>query len=234
MIICLSMLSLYADWNPEQVGCHPKLTDNSYVRLKEQVAKELVNSWCSREKVDLLMDLILMIEPKICVEIGACTGSSVLPIAATLKYLQSGKVFAIDAWSNSIAVRYLTDEDPNKKWWSHVDMQAIYKSFKSLIKRWSLKDYCSAIPLPSEEALQFIPAEIDFLHLDGDYSQQGSLQDVELYLPKVKSGGYILLSNLYIMVNQAQPKIQSFCALCDACDIVTSIENDNAVLFRKN
>jgi hypothetical protein len=71
------------------------------------------------------------------------------------------------------------------------------------------------------------------LHLDGDYSEKGSMQDVELYLPRVKSGGYVLLSNLFTMVKGKAPKMKSFTALFDTCEMVCEIERDNAVLFRK-
>jgi hypothetical protein len=57
---------------------------------------------------------------------------------------------------------------------------------------------------------------------------------VEKYLPLVKSEGYILVSNLFIMVNGQQPKMKSFCSLFDECELIGSIENDNAVLFKKN
>lgn len=59
------------------------------------------------------MDVVYTTRPGVCVEIGAFTGSSVLPVAATLKYLGAGKIFAIDAWSNEEAVRYLSPNDPN-------------------------------------------------------------------------------------------------------------------------
>ena len=197
------------------------------------MTKELKNSWCSEEKINLIMDLILLSTPKTCVEVGVHRGASLLPIAATLKYLNGGVVFCVDAWSNMESVRHLKDDDLNKKWWSSVDMNDIYRSFKQLITKWSLKPFCIEIHKSSDQAIDEIPQEIDFLHLDGDYSEIGALQDVELYLPKVKKGGYILLSNLYIMVQREQPKIKAFCALSEHCTIVATIENDNAVLFQK-
>jgi hypothetical protein len=236
--ICLG-ISLYAEWSPSSLHQgNPRsaiiLSNPKYTALKTQVTQALTNSWCSAEKINLLMDVTLLIHPRVCVEIGAFTGSSILPVAATLKYLNSGKVFAVDAWSNAETIKYLAKDDPNRAWWSQVDMQAVRNSFQRLIKTWSLGSFCTEIYKPSEQAIYSIPGEIDFLHLDGDYSEIGALRDVEVYLPKVKSGGYILLSNLYIMINREQPKIKAFVALCEACEIIASIEKDNAVLFRKN
>ena len=217
-------------WNPSGLNTRSNCEFN---KLKMNVTEALTNGWCSAEKAQLLMDLVLLTRPEVCVEVGAFTGSSILPVAMVLKYLNHGKVFAIDAWSNAQAIQHLDDEDPNKLWWSQVDMHAVHEGFKQLIATRSLTNFCTEIHGPSEKAVGKIPERIDFLHLDGDYSEIGALRDVELYVPKVKSGGYILLSNFYIMVNREQPKIRAFCALFDTCEFVASIEQDNAILFKK-
>lgn len=232
--LCL-WTSIQAEWDPKILQAYQSesLSHLPYRTLKKQIAQALVNSWCSQEKIDLLMDLTLLTGPQVCVEIGVFSGASLLPVAATLKYLKAGKVYAIDAWSNKEATRHTAVDDPNAAWWAQVDLQAVHNSFQKLIKTWKLEKTCQEIHKPSEQAVSHVPPQIDFLHLDGNYTESGSLRDVELYLPKVKSGGYILLSNFYMMIQREQPKIKTFCVLCDACEVVCSIENDNAVLFRK-
>lgn len=230
---------LYSEWDPS-ILCkhHPnfknEVTENQYANLKSKVTNALKNTWCSVEKINLLMDLTLLTKPSVSVEVGVFTGSSILPVAATLSYLNSGKVYAVDAWSNDEAILNLNDDDPNKEWWSQVDMTVVHHCFKNLMEQWSLENFCIEHCKSSKQIIDAIPNQIDFLHLDGNYSEIGSLQDVELYLPKVKKGGYILLSNFYLMINREQPKIKAFCALCESCDIIATIENDNAVLFQKN
>ena len=230
----LSCTYLFADWDPELIEDVniTELQGINYLNLKSEIIGELKGSWCSDEKANLIMDFIILTKPKVCVEIGAWTGSSVLAIATALRYLNQGILYAVDAWSNDIAIQYWDDKDPNKSWWSTVDMTCIRKIFQELIFAKGLKKSCMEIALPSEEAIGFF-SEIDFLHLDGDYSEKGSLQDVELYLPKVKSGGYILLSRLFTMINGKQPKLKSFLRLLKECEIVCEIERDNAILLRK-
>lgn len=231
--LLLSCGALQADFDPEQLDVDVSVLNNQgFKDLKTNVTKYLTNSWCSAEKTNLLMELVLLTRPEVCVEIGAFTGSSVLPVAATLKHLKRGKVFAIDAWSNSEVIKYLDDKDPNRAWWSTVNMNDVYNIFQKMIQQWDLGSYCIPCRNPSNKAVQQI-GPIDFLHLDGDYSEIGSLQDVNLYLPKVKSGGYILLSNLFTMINGKQPKMKAFCALFESCEMICEIERDNAVLFRK-
>lgn len=173
-----------------------------------------------------------MLRPQVCVEIGAFTGSSILPVAATLKYLNHGKVIAIDAWSNTEATNHLANDDPNKTWWSGVDMKKVYERFQNMITQWSLQPFCTVIQSTSAEAITKVD-DIDFLHLDGNYSEISSVQDVKNYLPRVKKGGYILLSNLFVTVNNKQPKMRAFCILYEECELVCEIEKTNAVLFRK-
>lgn len=228
--------SLQASWDPVLLQKeYPINAINapSYTALKSEVLKTLENSWCSSEKTQLLMDLVSMTHPQICVEIGAFTGSSILPVAAALKFLNLGTIYAIDAWSNSEAVKYLDQNDPNRNWWSQVNMQDIQASFSALIRTWSLQKFCKKIHLPSIQAIHEIPKAIDFLHLDGDYSETGSLSDVDLYLPRVKPGGFILLSNIFIMVNGKQPKLKSFKKLIEVCDVIAEIDSGNCYLFKK-
>lgn len=237
--VLTSPYSLYADWDPEdclfdlEPSAFEVLNDSGFQELKGRVVEALKGSWCSEEKINLLMDLVCITQPDVCVEIGAFSGSSVLPVAATLKQLNRGKIYAIDAWSNRVTVKNLAEDDPNKLWWSKINMRSVRNIFNQMIETWGLSNVCTPIRKPSEKAIHQLSA-IDFLHLDGDYSAIGSMQDVELYLPKVKSGGYILLSNLFIMVNNEQPKLNAFNALFECCEIVCEIENENAILFQKN
>lgn len=236
IFLCVMAFStLNAEWNPEyclmddDVSC---LNETSYMKLRDNVCANLQNTWCSIEKAQLLMDLTMVTKPKVCVEIGAFVGSSVLPVAVALQHLNCGKMYAVDAWSNTVACRYLDESDPNKAWWSTVDMPTVRGMFDQLMTQWSLDPVCVVLPNSSEEAVRALD-EIDFLHIDGDYSAKGSMNDVDMYIPKVKSGGYILFSNLYTMVNGKQPRLKAFCKLFESCEMICSIERDNAVLFRK-
>jgi hypothetical protein len=208
------------------------LEDPHFKALKENMVRYLQDSWCSAEKVRLMMDVVCLTKPKLCVEIGAFSGASVLPVAVTLEYLGEGMVVAVDAWSNAVAIRNMAFDDPNRPWWSAVDMEGVHDLFQRRLWEQASYNYWDEIRASSEEASAYFD-EIDFLHLDGDYTEKGSLQDVHLYLPKVKQGGYILLSNLFIMVKGKAPKMKSFAELFDACEMVCEIDRDNVVLFRK-
>ncbi len=175
----LLYLSLnFADWEPKAIWENADISfleNTNFLHLKENITIALKGSWCSNEKINLLMDLILIEKPKICVEIGAFTGSSILPVAAVLAYHAQGKVYAIDGWSNAVTVKNLDEKDPNKNWWRSVDMNAVHDSFVALMKFWQVTKFVQEVALSSEVASLEIPDEIDFIHLDGDYSEVGSL-----------------------------------------------------------
>ncbi len=232
-------VSLQASWNPGNYIGDSKIKQNrgklhqkKYKMLKRDVLFDLKQTLISREKIRLLMDLTLMTRPEVCVEIGAFTGLSVLPVAATLQYLGQGKIFAVDAWSNEIASLNLEDNDPMKPWWSQVDMVKARQIFNQRMSTWLVKDFCTPVRKSSQQVKNKFD-KIDFLHLDGDYSEVGSLADAKLYVPKVKKGGYILLSNLSIAPKGKQSKMKTFHYLLESSEIVTEIEHFNTILFRK-
>lgn len=234
-ILLLHTIDLYSDSNPYSFAIESNKStppDVQFQALKNRVIKYLENSWCSAKKAELLMDLIFAIHPEVCVEVGVFSGSSVLPVAATLNYLKTGCIYAIDAWSNLAAVQHMSINDPNYSWWAQVNMNDAKNKFTTLIDQWKLNSCCSVIHAASEIAISQIP-EIDFLHLDGNFCEEGALMDVELFLPRVKPGGYVLLSNLFQVIDNKLTKMSSMWRLFDECEIICEIDN-NTALFRKN
>jgi len=238
LFFLVSAVHLSAVWDPEfdlmdQTSLDfMSLLEPDYLDLKTEVQDYLKNSWCSEEKIDLLMDLVYLTKPDVCVEIGAFTGSSVLPVAATLKHIGKGKVFAIDAWSNSVAIENLAEDDPNRAWWSKVNMRQALGQFENLINEWQIRTFVKVLRKPSKDAAKYV-RNIDFLHIDGDYSEKGTLEDLNNYLPKLKPGGYVLLSNIMLAVNDNYPKMEAFFQLLDEYETVTETGGGGAALFKK-
>jgi hypothetical protein len=170
----------------------------SWEQYKQETIQELptIPGWCTKEKAELLMDLIYETQPNICIEIGAFGGSTTYPLARALQFNGQGILYTIDAWDNQTAIKGLERNDPNTSWWSNLDMKAIYCQFVSLLSRKQLTNFCRPIPVSSENAISIFSNEsIDFLYIDGNFSNLGALQDVLLYFPKVKMGGYICLND---------------------------------------
>jgi predicted O-methyltransferase YrrM len=231
ILACILTVQSYSFWDPKEIN--PNYIENSdFANRKQSVISYLKNSWVSKEKAQLILDLMMIIKPEKCVEIGTFTGSSALPIMASLQYLKHGKIKLIDAWSNKECVKNISFNDHHYKWWNSLNMTKMKAQCLNMIHEWKLESTCEIIHATSEQAINQID-QIDFLHIDGNFSEQGSLLDATLYLPKVKNGGYILLSNAMFFVNNNYSKQNTIWFLMQECEFIADVDNGNSVLFRK-
>jgi predicted O-methyltransferase YrrM len=172
----------------------------AWERFKEDTISSdlpLIPGWCSKELADHLMEFIYREKPLLSVEIGAFGGSTTYPIAQALKFLGDGILYAIDAWDHQAVLKGFEPHHPHTNWWNSmgINMDFIHNYLDRLLLQRNLSNYCFPVQMLSEEACPlFLEEQIDFLFIDGNCSVEGSLQDVSLYYPKVKKGGYIWLN----------------------------------------
>ncbi len=228
---------MIAQWYPECLSLAGEydlavLDTPAFRDLESRIIAALEHSWCSNQKAKLLLQTVVLTRPSVAVEIGAFTGSCTLPMLAGLRYQGHGHAYVIDAWSNEEAVGGLPHDDVNAVWWSGLDMAAIRTQFSDMLDTWALADLCTIVAEPSANAADRV-GTIDFLHLDGNFSEAGALLDAELYLPKVAGGGYALLSNALVTVGGLPTKVRSLRRFFEACDIVGELDGGNTLLFRK-
>lgn len=199
--------------------------------LKLEVSAKLstLEGWCSKEKALAFIDLILEEKPKVWVEVGVFGGSSLFPVLSTFKFLGEGMAIGIDAWDKIECIKYF---DPVKdkvdlKWWGSVNLQAIHRSYLNMIDVHGFSPYVLTIRANTEEAVEDVQ-EIDVLHLDGNHCETPSLRDAELFLPKVRSGGYIWLNDSLWASRQ-----KALDCLLMSCDVVKVLDQGNCLLLKK-
>jgi hypothetical protein len=199
--------------------------------LKDHVCTVLpsLEGWCSREKALSFIDLVLEVEPKVCVEIGVFGGASVFPVASALKYLGKGVVIGIDPWERSECIKYYhpIEEQTDFKWWSCLDFNYIYDSYCSMLRRYGLGEYSITVKSTSGRAA-FLIDDIDILYIDGNADEGVTTQDVEDYFPKVKKNGYIWINNAIWPQRQTAIDI-----LSENCEFIKAIDFGNCLLFQK-
>lgn len=116
------------------------------------------------------------------VEIGVFTGN----FSETVLKTWHGKVL------------YLIDP------YKHYDRETYYDSTQDREQegvfaeaRWKLKDFGARAQFmrleSSEAATKFSDGEIDWCHIDSNHSYEATTEDIELWWPKVKSGGVFSL-----------------------------------------
>jgi hypothetical protein len=208
-----------------------QLTSLEISQLKREVLERLPSflGWCSGEKALQFIDLVLTERPLIWVEIGVFGGASLFPVASVFKILGEGTVIGIDPWDKIECIKYF---DPIKDrihlhWWGNLDLNHICMSYLTQMCQYGLDRYCTTIRETSEKAIHLIE-RIDVLHIDGNHSQYCSTQDVLLYLPKVREGGFIWMNDV-----GAEERQEALSILLLMCDVVKTIDNGNCVLFKK-
>ncbi len=199
--------------------------------LKEQVALGLktIPGWCTQEKSESFIDLVLETKPHICVEIGVFGGSTLFPVASALHALGEGIAIAIDPWDKIECLRFL-DPIGNKQdwdWWGRLNLREIERSFRQMLVERGLQNTVAILKMTSKEAASKV-RRIDILSLDGNLSEQGVLEDIRLYLPKVVPGGYIWLNDALWTSRQTAQDL-----LLESCDLIRAIDGGNCLLFRK-
>ncbi len=202
-------------------------------RLKAEIAaaRATIYGWCSAEKLQNFIDLTLEVKPQLCVEIGPYGGASFLPVAYTLKFLGEGMAIAIDPWDFVECIRHLDPFEHEESWrtWLSIPMDVVEHDFQALIRRYKLEDRCITLRMTSEKAAKEIEDDsIDILHIDGDHSEYGSTLDAKLYLPKVRSGGYIWLTDALW-----KERGDAVDLLLEECDVVKMIDDNTCFLFKK-
>src|ERR1700675_371042 len=93
------------EWHPDCLAVEREsalavVKSPTLVQLEAEVFEYLKNSWCSEQKAKMMLELVVITKPAVCVEIGAFTGSTTLPMLAGLRYLGVGRAYVIDPWSN--------------------------------------------------------------------------------------------------------------------------------------
>jgi len=209
----------------------PAQIDPFWEYFKHATLKELskISGWQNPEVAAKLMDLIHYKKLETCVEIGAFAGAISYPIGQSLYFQKKGAFYPIDVWDKKAALEGLESQtDINS--YQDFDFEAIHQNFKNLLHQTNLERYCHPIAKRSRDAVtSFANNSIDLLFIDGNASSKGSLEDVTLYLPKVKEGGYIWLNGA-----DAPNKSKAVAYLMNHCRWVKdeSIEN-RCLLFQK-
>ena len=113
----------------------------------------------------------------IALEVGSYIGASSLMIAKGLK--DKSKLFCIDTWNN--------DAMTEGNWDS-------YQEFSKNIK--TVEDKIITIRNTSEQAGIDFNKNIDFIFIDGDHSYEGVKKDIDIWFPKLKSKGIIIMHDI--------------------------------------
>ena len=188
-----------------------------------------MDGWTTPERACEIADCILKTKAKVCVDIGVFAGRSTIAMGFAARQLVNSKVYGIDPWTPEAA----TDNDDNKEgvdWWKEkANLEEIQRQATRAVWNHRLEQWVVLIRSKSEYVYQLFP-EIEFLNIDGGHSEVASCRDVELYLPRVKSGFFVCMDDCSWPSTQKAVKM-----LDDQCELVnvTVAETESRTYIKK-
>lgn len=153
-------------------------------------------TWCSVEKAATMASMILALRPKVVVELGVWMGGSAIPMAIALRYLSTGQLIAVDAWSAEASVEGQAGEDA--KWWGEKmgrdGHDQAFKMFKARLEKHRIgSDRCIVVRKRTDQAS--VPPQIDVLHHDANHGPQ-VIADIRRWIPAVRVGGICVIDDI--------------------------------------
>lgn len=165
------------------------------MNIDEIIERELpkLPGWCTPEKGRRMAELAR--GASLCVELGVFGGRGIISMTLALADQGFGRADGIDPYTPAAALEG-SNAPANNEWWSHLDYEAVSRAAQIGICSLGLYPYARLVRLSSREAVVFYDDEsIDALHLDANHSEETSREDVALWAPKIRRGGYLIFDD---------------------------------------
>jgi hypothetical protein len=154
---------------------------------------------CSEAKAGRIAELIIGSAATSAVDIGVYRGRSFLPMGAAFQWLGSGTAYGIDPYSAAAAHQTDNHEvgDVLVSWAGEQDWDAIRAQVQAQIENKALSPFARLVRETSRDAAsRFAPGSLDLIHIDGNHDRAAVELDYELYRPRVRPGGFIVLDDI--------------------------------------
>ncbi len=149
-----------------------------------------MDGWTTPERGAEMASRIIETKAKVCVDIGVYAGRSTIAMGFAARELGDSMVYGIDPWKLDYAIEGDNVEE-NAKWWKeNSNLEEMHRQAMRAVWSHRLDKWITIIRNGSQYVHQLFPV-IDFLNVDGCHTELASCRDVELYLPRLRSGGYL-------------------------------------------
>lgn len=178
-----------------------------------------LEGWTEPEKACEMAEIIIDNHPKVVVEIGTFGGRSAIAQGFALRENNDGgKIYCIDPWRLEYALE--GESTDNRTWWTqNIDIDDIHKKCMHAIWQHNLDEWLVVIRAASQHCYQLFP-EIDMLLIDGNHSEVASFRDVQNYLPRVASGGFVWMDDSDWTVGTIPSTKKALSLIESQCDLV--------------
>lgn len=149
-----------------------------------------MEGWCTPDRCCEMADRILETKAAVCVDIGVFAGRSTIAMGFAAREIGIAKVYGIDPWKIETAIEGDNVEE-NARWWRESsNLEEMHKQTMHSIWAHRLDEWITIIRNGSQYAHGLFGV-IDFINIDGCHTELASCRDVNLYLPKLRSGSYL-------------------------------------------
>ncbi len=149
---------------------------------------EGIPGWCSIEKGKRMAELAR--GASLCVELGVFGGRGIISLALSLEEQGFGRADGIDPFT-AVAALDGTNDVANDEWWRNVDFEEVAKTAQDAICELGLYQYTRLVRLRSKDVVGFYgDGTVDVLHQDSNHAEEVSREEVRLWAPKIRVGGY--------------------------------------------
>lgn len=174
-------------------------------------------NWSTDEKKKKLYDLVIKASEEfkdihaLSVEIGVFGGVSLFCMAAAHKHIKKGYAIGIDSWDNVTPLEG-TNHPDNNAWWKTLDIKSVFNAFVKDTTREDWSGYVKYLKGRSDSfAGEFADESITVFHQDGNHNVECITKELELWSPKVKTGGYWICDDTnWVEAKDGYAKLPSF------------------------
>jgi cephalosporin hydroxylase len=156
---------------------------------------------CSVPKANVMAWLIRHFQMTTSVEIGVYRGRSLLPQAIVHKIATGGVAYGVDPYSPDIAMEHdnLALAGDIAAFTRKTDWDALHRGVLELRDTFGLQNHCTVLRQTGAEAAAEFARQgkrFGLVHVDGNHDTAYVMKDVELYLPLVTPGGFVVMDDI--------------------------------------
>jgi hypothetical protein len=189
---------------------------------------------CTLYKAHMMASLIHRYDLKQTVDIGVYRGRSLFPQALAHHRFTGGVVYGVDPWS-ALEAR----EDDNRRlkekldrWVEETNFDAIFDNVKALVVALGYDDDCVLLRTTSAKAIDYFGSQrvfFDMVHIDGNHDITRVVEDVQLYLPRLRRNGYMIMDD--VSWESVEPAYEMVASQLPLVFRISRGKNDFAVFY---
>lgn len=141
---------------------------------------------CDAFKAFIVYEMVKKYKPQRGLELGILNGKAYFPAAVAMTDNNEGLMMGLDPWCGE-------ERDD----WDDIKSSTLQRR-DYLIEQFEI-DISTHIEIFQTTSTNFhkkLRAPLDYLHIDGNNTYEGTKEDLENYLPQLNVGGLLLMSNL--------------------------------------